>query len=136
MQANIRNYADLIAEKSRLEKELEIKGGLIKKDISDIKEELKPLGKVMSIVGKLTSLEKLNPLVGIGLGLAGDLLFKKLLFGSSGVLTRLIGPLVAKGFTSKLFSNGNGLMHTLGEKLHTVTNFFKRLPKVVNGIVR
>ncbi|MEJ0056969.1 MAG: hypothetical protein WDN75_15730 [Bacteroidota bacterium] len=80
----IRTYEDLVAEKEDLERTLMIQKGIIRQDIADLKEELRPVTQAIRFISKITTKDKSNSLVTLGIDLVGDVLIKNLLLAKSG----------------------------------------------------
>lgn len=102
--SKIRTYQDLLEEKKQLEGELAQKRELIRKDVAELKQELKPITDIMSGLGKITAKGKANPLLSIGIGLIGDVLLKNILLPRGGWITRLVVPFLAKNFSTHVLN--------------------------------
>ena len=127
MSVNIKTYSDLVNEKKRLQMDLAYHGRLIRKDIADIKEELKPIKAVLAFVSKFISRDRGNPLVTVGVDFIGDILFRNILFARSGFITKHVAPFILKNFSSNLFSRaGASILQRLTSKLHQVTDRFRK----------
>ena len=71
---------------------------------AELKEELKPVNNVFSFLGKLTTRDKTNPLVNIGIDVAGDLLLRKMLLAKAGWAIRFVVPFLLKNYSSNVFT--------------------------------
>ena len=104
MNSTIRSYNDLLEEQERLRSQLKVQKEQIREDLTEIKEEFKPVLKLVRIVGKFTNSETRNSaLVTTGSSLAVDLLAKKFLAGN--LLTRLFLPPMLKNVSSHMLYN-------------------------------
>ena len=114
----IPTYKDLEAEKENLEASLRFHKRLIQADLAGLREELRPLKHALSLIGKLTTKDKSNPAIVVGVDLAGDALIKKGVLKKSGWLTKLIVPFVVKNYATHLLARkSNNFFQRLGEKL-------------------
>ena len=137
MIERIRTYEDLLAEKARLQSVLNYNRELIRKDIANVKEEMKPLKTVMGFLSKFTSKDGRNPLINVGVDLIGDVLLKNFLFAKSGFITKFIAPYLIKNFSSNMLTNSGGnIMEKISNTIHQVTNLFKSKPKRVSNNVQ
>lgn len=98
--SNITTYQDLIVEKQRLklllyEREIELKA-----EFENIKIKLKPLAGILDFADKITTADRKNPLINIGIELGVNFLLKKVLFRNAGLVTKLLVPLFAKNYLS------------------------------------
>jgi chorismate synthase len=102
--SNIRNYADLLAERERLKNLLQEQKQQIKTDVQELKEELRPAIALLSLLGKFTTRETRNDaIITTGSALAIDMVAKKML--SKNILARILLPGVLKNITSHLLYN-------------------------------
>ena len=106
MSNPIRTYADLLEERKRLEAVLVIQKGIIRQDVLDLKEELKPAFQLLSVVGKVTK-GKNNPIIPIALNVAEAIFLRKSLLSGGAKITQLVVPFVAKKLSGYL-SKGSG----------------------------
>jgi hypothetical protein len=116
----IETYNDLLAEKEELTALLSIQKEFIRRDVKNLREELKPVSEVVGVIGKITTKDKSNPALAFGVDLAGDLLIKNTLLRRGGWLTRMIVPFVFKNLSTHLLSAKKSPSPTNG-------NFFQRL---------
>ena len=127
MSAIIKTFADLEAEKLRLQLVLAYQAGLIRGDIEVIKEDLKPFKSMAGVLGKVIYNDRQNPLINLGVGIVGDVLIKSLMFGRTGVISKL-APFLLKNISARLFPNsGEKILHTLGGKIHRLKEVFTRI---------
>lgn len=112
--SNIRNYDDLIAEKEQLEQTLIGQRSIIRQDIADLKQELKPVTQILGFISKITIKDKHNSLIAMGVDLLGDVLIKNLLLAKSGWITRAVLPFFIKNYSSNLIGkNGDNILRKL-----------------------
>jgi hypothetical protein len=77
--------------------------------------EFEPVNHVFGALGKMTKGDKSNPLVNMGLQLAGDLFIKNFVLAKAGWLTRLTVPFVMKNYSSHLIADkGKNFVDKLG----------------------
>lgn len=115
--SKIQSYEDLLKAELALQESLAHQRAEIRMEVTRIKEQLKPLTKVISFVSKfVTRHNGNNALVTTGIGIASDILFKNVVLKKSGWLTRLVLPFVMKNYSSHALANGN-LFGRLGEKI-------------------
>jgi hypothetical protein len=125
MTNQIRTYDDLLKHRSEMDLLLKAQKELLVADLKVIQAELKAPRETISLVSKMISRKKTNPIVNTAVNQLVDLLLGKLLLKRSGWLTRTAVSMLARNFTSnyvqdhkkqfmgKLFSwighrNGNG----------------------------
>ncbi len=101
----IQTYDDLVEEKKRLEQLLTIQKEQISANWIEIKEEFKPVNNIISFFSKLTTRDKSNPLVNMGIDVAGDLLLRKILLAKMGWATRIVVPFLLKNYSSNVFAD-------------------------------
>ena len=123
MTRKISTYEELRSEKRRLEELLTAQKALIRHDVAAIREELKPVRKVVKVLGKLTSRDRSNYLLTSISDLAVDLVVKKGIMARSGWLSRLIIPYLTKNLSSH-FVGGfkDQLMNKLADWLSPHSN--------------
>ena len=97
-------YQDLMNEKQRLKLLLEERKIIIKEDIANLKETIKPATDAIGIISKLTSRDRTNPLINFGVDIGIDLIIKKLILGRAGWAAKLVVPFVLKNFSSNILS--------------------------------
>lgn len=113
--SNIRTHDDLVKERQRLKGLLEEQKAQIKVDVRELKEELRPLFTLMSIVGKVTTRETRNDmLVNTGSSLAVDLLARNVVGKSA--IARMFLPGVLKNVASHLIYNAKPFLQKLFSK--------------------
>jgi hypothetical protein len=113
--SRLRTHDDLVKERARLHALLEEQKAQIKIDVRELKEELRPLATLMSIVGKVTTRETRNDmLVNTGSSLAVDLLAGKVL--SKNPITRMFLPGLLKNVASHLAYSAKPLLQKLFSK--------------------
>lgn len=113
--SKIRTHNDLVRERERLLALREEQKAQIKVDVRELKEELRPLSTLMSLVGKVTTRETRNDmLVSTGSSLAVDLLAGKVI--SKNAITRMFLPGVLKNVASHLIYNAKPFLQKLFSK--------------------
>ena len=101
--ARITNLQELLAEKSRLQAELELQKVIIESEVARIKKKFDPVRKVMAFfgAGSENKTGSAPPALKIGAGIGIDLLGLKML-RRAGWITRFVVPLIAKKISSGL----------------------------------
>jgi hypothetical protein len=100
----INNYQELVAERIRLEGELQLQKAVLTTEMTAIKNQLEPLVDFVSILGVFKKKENgISPLIKIGVSLGIDLLSGKLL-AQSNWLTRGVLPNLIKGLVNRFSS--------------------------------
>ena len=101
----IQTYDDLLEEKKRLEQLLSFQKEQISANWVEMKEEFRPVNNVVSFFNKMVSRDKSNPLVNIGIDVAGDLVLRKILLARAGWATRLVVPFLLKNYSSNVLAH-------------------------------
>lgn len=117
MTKRITSYNDLLEEKERLKKLLQAQKELIREDVAEIKEELRPVREAAGIVGKFISRDNSNPLLTMGTNTAVDLLVRKLILSKAGWFGKLIIPFLVKNYASHFVTDNIG---TIKDKLFSL----------------
>ncbi|HTJ50934.1 MAG TPA: hypothetical protein VL443_15835 [Cyclobacteriaceae bacterium] len=102
----IRTYNDLLKEKERLETALAIQKKLIHQDFIELKEEYRPALNLLSTVSRITNKSKTNPLVAIGINLAGEIFLKNMLLAKSNKIVQFTVPYIAKKAVNYILTKG------------------------------
>lgn len=97
----INNYAELVAERHRLESELLKKKEFIKNELKSIKVKIDPIINLVSLFGTSQNTNGKPSLLKIGTSVGIDVM-RQTLFAKSGWLTKLVLPMVLKGISSKV----------------------------------
>lgn len=105
MIKEVRTYKDLLEERRRLREILAARRIMIKGDFDELKEEFAPVGKVVNVIGNLTTKDKSNPALNAGLDLIIDLLLRRIVLSRAGLITRLAVPFFVKNYSSHLLSD-------------------------------
>lgn len=100
----IQTYDDLIEEKKRLEQLLIVQKEQISANWIEMKKEFQPVNNIISFFSKLTTRDKTNPLVNMGIDVAGDLVLRKIILAKTGWATRLVIPFLLKNYSSNVFA--------------------------------
>lgn len=117
MTKRINTYNDLLEEKDRLKKLLQAQKELIKEDVNEIKEELRPVREAAGVVGKFITRDHTNPLLTMGTDAAIDLLVRKLILSRAGWFGKLVIPFLVKNFTSHVVTDNIG---TIKDKIFSL----------------
>lgn len=116
---NIKSYQDLLVERQRLklllyEREIEVKA-----EFELLKLKLKPVSNILDFAEKLTTKDRHNPLVNVGIDLGVNFLLKKVLLRNAGWFVKILTPVFVKNYLS----------HEVVEKnpvIRKVQNFIKK----------
>lgn len=101
----ISSYKDLVAERTRLEGELQNQKLAFKAEIEEVKSKLEPITDTISMLGLVKGKQgEKSSLLQTGLSMGIDLLVRDNLLARAGWATRIVLPAVLKGF-SKLLMN-------------------------------
>lgn len=100
----IQTYDDLLEEKKRLEALLAINKEQVSTNWVEMKKEFEPVNNILSFLSKMTTRDKSNPLVNMGIDVAGDLLLRKILLARAGWATRLVVPYLLKNYSSNVLA--------------------------------
>ena len=116
MKASLLTYADLEREKLRLQAALAHQESLVRKDIENIKVELKPITSLAVLMANGMKAAK-SPLLRVGITLLGDLVMKYVLFGRGSLVAGLVVPGLVK-LTSRIFStSGKNILPVLAQRV-------------------
>jgi len=119
----IQTYDDLIEEKKRLEQLLSFQKEQISANWIEMKQEFQPVNNIISFFSKLTTRDKTNPLVNMGIDVAGDLVLRKIILAKTGWATRLVVPFLLKNYSSNVFAEkGKSLIQKLKHWLKSNKN--------------
>lgn len=117
----IHTYDDLLAEKQRLETLLGIQKQQIRSNFEEVKNELAPVRQVFGFIGKITKRDKSNPLLSIGIDMAGDVFLRKFLFAKADWISRLVLPFFIKNYSTNVLSAAKG-----NSVFQKIRNLFRR----------
>ena len=110
----IKTYQDLLETKNQYEEELAINACLIRKDLTDLKEEWRPVTDLLSKFSKPTRMGKINPLVSMGISIIGEVLLKNVLLPQSSWITRFVVPFLATNYSTHILNqNGTSIFSQL-----------------------
>ena len=101
----IETYDDLLEEKKRLEALLVINKEQVSTNWVEMKKEFEPVNNILSFFSKMTTRDKSNPLVNMGIDVAGDLVLRKILLARAGWATRLVVPFLLKNYSSNVLAD-------------------------------
>ncbi len=117
MNKAITNYEELLAEQQRLRAILDTQKEQIKKDVHELREELRPVIKVASVIGKFAIPDvSNNGAVKMGTNLTVDWILKKLI-GRANPLLGLILPALIKNYTSHYTDKAVPFLLNIKDKL-------------------
>lgn len=112
---NIATYDDLMQEKRRLKLILEQRKILVQTEFEEIKVKLKPVTHVIDMVEKLSSKDRSNPLLNMGIDVGVNLLLKKVLLRNAGFIVKLLVPLLAKNYLSHEGEEAKNIFSKIGD---------------------
>jgi len=104
MSKAIKTYEDLLQEEQRLMQQLKLQEGLIREDLVLLKEKLKPVGKVYTVLEKMATRDHTGPLASFGIDFSIDLLLRKFLLARAGWFTKIFVPFLVKNYSSHIIS--------------------------------
>lgn len=113
--SEIKSYKDLVEEKERMESLLSVQRHLVKSNWGELKLELVPVGSAYSVVKKLFTRDKSNPVLNFGINILGDIIIKKTLLAKADWVSKLILPIFFKNFSSHAFNRGR--VRTMTEQI-------------------
>lgn len=102
----IRTYNDLLQEKERLETSLAIQKKLVHQDFIDLKEEYRPALNLLSSVSRITNRSRTNPLLAVGVNVAGEIFLKNMLLSKSHKIIQFTVPFIAKKAVNYILTKG------------------------------
>lgn len=112
--SHIKSYKDLLEEKQRLRLLLEERKIIVQTEFEAIKVKLKPVGAIIDTVEKMTTKDKSNPLINMGIDLGVNLVLKKLLLRNAGFIAKLLLPMLAKNYLSHEVEEKDNLFSKIG----------------------
>lgn len=104
MSKKIRTYEDLLEERRRLTALLQAQKELVRQDVEAIKQELAPVQKAITWVGRLTTRDRNNVLLTGVSDFLVDVVVKKGILSRAGWVTRIAIPFIAKNLSSHLLA--------------------------------
>jgi len=126
MNEKITSYESLMEEQQRLKEKLEIQKLQIKNDVLELKQELRPVIKVASFLGKMAIPDASNnSAVQAGAGLTIEWILKKVLRSSNPILGLII-PALVKNYSSHYISKAAPFIQKLKNRI---------LPKKASAIL-
>ena len=105
MTKQIRTYDDLLEEQARLKMLFSAQRELVRQDINEIKLELMPVRKAISVIGKFATRDNRAQLITSFADTMIDIGLRKLIFSKAGFLTKLILPFIMKNFSSHVIAD-------------------------------
>jgi hypothetical protein len=117
MNKRITSYQTLLEEQQRLHDLLHDHKLQIMEDIKELKEEIKPVMRVVSFLGKLAIPNvTTNSALNIGTGVALEWILKRLI-GSSNPLLRFVIPAIARNYSSHYLPKAIPFLQKLKDKI-------------------
>lgn len=114
MTNRINSYNDLLEEQERLRALLKVQKEVIRQDFREIKQDLAPVKKAFSFIGKLTTRETGNPLLTGTANTVIDLVIRRFLLARSGWLIKLLVPALVKNYSSHVIDdNKNSILRKI-----------------------
>src|SRR5829696_2866910 len=120
MSKAIKTYDDLLQEEARLLQQLKSQEVLIREDIVVLREKLKPVGKVISVLEKMATRDHTGPLASFGIDFSIDLLLRKFLLARAGWFTKILVPFFVKNYSSHIISEEHRTK--LAKKIQNIFN--------------
>ncbi|MDI3322636.1 hypothetical protein [Pinibacter soli] len=120
----ISTYHQLVAEEQRLSAELAAQKLAIQSEWNNTKQLLKPFENALGFVSKISTKNKNNPLLNMGLDLGVDVLIRRLLLGNAGFVAKLLVPTIVRNYSSSMLNVSEG-KNWFGK----LRDFFKRSGK-------
>ena len=105
MTKQIRTYDDLLEEQARLKMLFGAQRELVRQDINEIKLELLPVRKAISVIGKFATRDNRAQLITSFADTMIDIGLRKLIFSKAGFLTKLVLPFIMKNFSSHVIND-------------------------------
>ncbi len=100
--SRINNYQELVAERIRLQEQLQRQKAVLKTEMNKIKTRLEPFTDFVSFLGIFKQKEEgSSSLLKTGMSVGIDLLGSKLMTGTNWI-TRFVVPFIVKGIASRL----------------------------------
>ena len=100
MSKQITTYDDLLIHRQQLEELLESQELLIRYEYMELKDQLRPIQKVLSTVSDFATRDKKAWILNEAFGLIVDKLVKELLLSNSGFIAKNILPELIKNYSS------------------------------------
>lgn len=110
MTKQIKTYKDLLEEKGRLENLLNQQQQIVRDDLKQLGEELKPVKSALDTAGKFFTRDNHNLLLNAGANTLIDVLIKRVLLSKTGWITRLVVPFLVKNYSSHIISEKKGTL--------------------------
>jgi hypothetical protein len=118
----IKTYEELLQEEQRLLAVLKVKEVQIRDDIANVKEGLKPIGKVMNTITKFTTRDRTGAFTNFGLDFGVDLFLRKFLLAKAGWFTKILIPYLVKNYSSHFISE-----QQKAKLMEKINNIFSKL---------
>ncbi len=122
--SKITTYEELVREKERLQLQLEVNKAAVRVHIEDLKQKLSPLKNILRFFSNFTAPPGQNTLLSSGLGLSLEVLIRRLFFAKTGFITRLVGPILLKNFSTNVLKNKTGFLR----KIKSIFKSGKKVP--------
>ena len=105
MTKPIRTYDDLLEEKTRLKLLLGAQKELVRQDVNLLKEELVPVRRAITMVGKFATKDNRNWIMTTAADTIIDLVIRKMVLSKAGFITKLAVPFFMKNFSSHVIAD-------------------------------
>jgi hypothetical protein len=115
MNSHITTYEELLQEKKHLKLLLEERKIKVQTEFEEIKVKLKPVGAIIETVQKMTTKDKSNPLINMGIDVGVNLVLKKLLLRNAGFIIKLLVPMLTKNYLSHEVEEDNNIFSKVGK---------------------
>jgi len=109
------SYAELIAERKKLEAYYAAQKELVQFEFQDLKKHVDPAFKALHFLEKLTIRNRDNPILNKGIALLIDLISDKTKGEDAGILRSTVIPFIIKNFASNFLADStNHFIDSLG----------------------
>jgi hypothetical protein len=122
----IKTYEDLLQEEQRLFLQLKTQEELIKQDFAGIKEGMKPVNNVLTVIKNISTRDRTGPLINFGLDFGIDLVVRKFLLAKAGWFTKIVIPFLIKNYSSHLITEDKRIK--LVKKIQNILNKVRPKP--------
>jgi len=120
MTKSFNTYEELMQEKERLKALFRVQKEVIREDINELKEELAPVKKAISVGSKFFTKESGNVLLNATSNTLIDLIVKKFFLARSGWLMKIVVPFLVKNYSSHVIDDNKDTI------ISKIMSLFKR----------
>jgi hypothetical protein len=103
---SIKTFQDLLDTKQRLESELATRRNEIQADVTQLKEDWRPVAGLISGIGKISVQSKMHPVLSMGISLVGNAIIRNMLPLRSGGIAQALMPVLTSGFSKLIYNKG------------------------------